>query len=91
MGDASTIADSAVELGKMAAATGSPVALLGWWLRSKFANIEKAGEKRMQLHEKQDERRHRENLVRFAKINMKLDIDDATEMNGSHRDGEEGG
>ena len=89
MSDASTIADGAVEIGKLLSATGGPVAVLGWWLRSKFANIEKAGEKRMMTHEKQDERRHRQNLVRFAKINTKLGIEDANETNGDGNHGDE--
>ena len=64
----------------------SAVAVLGWWLKTQFANVQRSSEKRMQVHEKQDERRHRENLVRFAKINTKLDIDDANETNGNHDD-----
>jgi hypothetical protein len=75
--------DEIVELVKLAGGP-SAVLALGWWLKTQFTNVHRAGEKRMKLHEKQDERRHRQNLVRFAKINMKLGIEDAQETNGDH-------
>lgn len=62
----------------------SAVAALGWWLRGKFGDIREAGALSMRNHELQDERRHRQNLVRFAKLNTKLGIPDADESNGSH-------
>ena len=71
--------DSAIEFIKTVGGP-SAVAALGWWLKTKFTDIKDAAEERMQSHEHQDERRHRQNLVRFAKLNMKLGIDD--EMNG---------
>ncbi len=60
----------------------SAVIALGWWLKGQFVSIQNAGELRMQRHEHQDERRHRDNLVRFAKINMKLGIEDESGGNG---------
>lgn len=62
----------------------SAVATLGWWLRGKFSNIEESSKEQLATHEHQDERRHRQNLVRFARINMKLGISDANESNGDH-------
>lgn len=62
----------------------SAVAGLGWWLRGKFSSIEESSKEQLATHEVQDERRHRQNLVRFAKINMKLGIDDHGEFNGDH-------
>lgn len=77
--------DEIVELIKVA---GGPtaVAFLGWWLRGKFSDIVESGKAQLVLHERQDERRHRQNLVRFAKINMKLGIDDPDESNGDDGD-----
>lgn len=73
--------DDLAEIAKLA---GGPMAVvaLGWWLRSKFADIVETGKEQLATHEAQDERRHRQNLVRFAKINMKLGIEDAHEANG---------
>jgi hypothetical protein len=62
----------------------SAVATLGWWLRGKFSSIEESSKAQLATHEHQDERRHRQNLVRFARINMKLGIGDANESNGDH-------
>jgi hypothetical protein len=78
--------ESMIELIKFA---GGPtaVAVLGWWLRGQFVFIADESKKRMASHEKQDDRRHQENLVRFAKINMKLGIDDENE-NSNGRYGE---
>lgn len=73
--------DELVEIIKIAGGP-SAVAFLGWWLRGQFTAVQKAGETRMASHEHQDERRHRQNLVRFAKLNMKLGIDDPEEANG---------
>ncbi|WP_409188465.1 hypothetical protein [Bradyrhizobium sp. RDM4] len=76
-----------VEIIKLA---GGPTAVigLGWWLRGKFMEIANTSAEQLDSHERQDERRHRQNLVRFAKINMKLGIADAGESNGDH-DGED--
>lgn len=75
--------DDLVEIIKVAGGPSAVVAL-GWWLRGKFADIADTGRAQLADHEKQDERRHRQNLVRFAKLNMKLGIDDAEETNGDH-------
>lgn len=79
----SATVDGAIELAK---ALGAPsaVAGLGWWLRGKFTEVKESAEARMSLHEKQDQRRHTQNLVRFSKINQKLDIPDLNEGNGDH-------
>ena len=45
----------------------SAVAGLGYWLRGKFSNIEESSRNQLATHEHQDERRHRQNLVRFAR------------------------
>lgn len=64
-----------IELAKVLGTPGA-VALLGWWLRSQFSNVATASKEFLDAHEEQDERRHRQNLVRFARINMKLGIAD---------------
>jgi len=64
-----------LELAKVFGAPGA-IALLGWWLKSQFSNIQDVTKAWLASHEKQDERRHRQNLVRFAKINGKLGIAD---------------
>jgi len=76
-------ADDLLELIKIA---GGPAAVagLGWWLRGKFSDIVDSGKEQLMTHERDDERRHRQNLVRFAKINMKLGIEDFDEVNGQH-------
>jgi hypothetical protein len=61
----------------------SAVATLGWWLRGKFSDIQETSKAQLATHEHQDERRHRQNLVRFAKINQKLNIPDPGETNGN--------
>jgi hypothetical protein len=66
----------------------SAVAGLGYWLRGKFSDITASSKAQLASHELDDERRHRQNLVRFAKINMKLGIEDATEFNGGYREQE---
>jgi hypothetical protein len=78
-------ADDLVEIIKIA---GGPTAVvaLGWWLRGKFSDVVESGRMQLVIHEKQDEKRHRQNLVRFAKINMKLGIDDFDETNGNHEE-----
>jgi hypothetical protein len=74
--------DDLVEFIKLAGGPAAVIAL-GWWLRSKFADIVSMGKEQLLIHERQDERRHRQNLVRFAKINMKLGIDETPdEFNG---------
>lgn len=75
--------DQLIEIFKTIVGPGAIIGL-GYWLRGKFADIKEAGDKRMLDHERQDERRHRQNLVRFAKLNTKLGIDDDEEMNGDH-------
>lgn len=60
----------------------SAVAALGWWMRGKFADAAATNTLMLSKHEREDQRRHGENLVRFAKINMKLGIKDANESNG---------
>lgn len=62
------------------------VATLGWWLRGKFTDIADSSKAQLAVHEKQDERRHRQNLVRFAKLNMKLGIEDQDPVNGDHEE-----
>lgn len=73
--------DGAIELIKLVGGP-SAVAGLGWWLRGKFTDVKESAEQRMTLHERQDQGRHQQNLVRFAKINMKLGIGDIHEANG---------
>lgn len=75
--------DGAIEIAKVIGGP-SAVAGLGWWLRGKFTEVKDAAEERMKLHEVQDQRRHQQNLVRFAKLNMKLGIYDPGESNGEH-------
>lgn len=70
-----------VEVMKLAGGPSAVVAL-GWWLRGKFSEISEKSQLQLDTHENQDERRHRQNLVRFAKINTKLGINDAHELNG---------
>lgn len=62
----------------------SAVAGLGWWLRGKFSEVQTKSSELLKSHEVQDERRHRQNLVRFAKINTKLGIEDSHDGNGSY-------
>lgn len=62
----------------------SAVAGLGWWLRGQFNAISAKTSEQMKVHEQQDERRHRQNLVRFAKINTKLGIEDHDDGNGAY-------
>ena len=78
-----TEANDLVEIIKLAGGPAAVVAL-GWWLRGKFSEISEDSKEQLLTHEQQDERRHRQNLVRFAKINMKLGIEDAAELNGGH-------
>lgn len=77
-----TPAGELLELVKLVGGPGA-VAALGWWLRGKFIAVEDATNAALKAHELQDERRHRQNLVRFAKLNMKLGIEDESESNGS--------
>lgn len=77
--------EQAIEIAKVIIGPGAVIGL-GWWLRGKFADIKDAGEQRMLSHEKQDERRHRQNLVRFAKLMMKVGIEDENEFNGNDHD-----
>jgi hypothetical protein len=64
----------------------SAVAGLGYWLRGKFSDIADSSKAQLATHEKQDERRHRQNLVRFMRINAKLGIEDHDEFNGEHEE-----
>ena len=77
--------DAAIDLIKTVGGPGA-VAALGWWLRTKFSDVKDAGEKRMLSHEHQDERRHRQNLVRFTKIFERMGIEDAIDANGNDDD-----
>lgn len=76
--------DDAVEFIKL---FGGPAAVagLGWWLRGKFSDVVASSQAQLASHEAQDERRHRQNLVRFAKLNMKLGIADSDDINGGPR------
>lgn len=74
-------AEEIVELVKLVGGPSAVIAL-GWWLRGKFFDVATSQTVALESHEKQDERRHRQNLVRFAKINVKLGIGDANETNG---------
>lgn len=56
-------------------AAGS-VIIVGWWLRGQFNAVTNAVREQLSGHEAQDERRHRQNLMRFTKIGMKLGIND---------------
>lgn len=51
------------------------VGLLGWYLRGRLTEILISGERRMVEHEGHDDMRHRQNLVRFAKMGERLGID----------------
>lgn len=77
-----TSGDDLFEFIKLAGGPSAVIAL-GWWLRGQFVHVQRASERRMDSYEEKSERRHRQNLVRFAKINMKLGIADAHEGNGS--------
>ncbi len=74
--------DQVIEVAKVFGTPGA-VAVLGWWLRSQFVNVSKDSKSILEAHEIQDERRHRQNLVRFARINMKLGIADHEADNGN--------
>lgn len=66
--------DDVVKIVGLLAAPAVPVISLGWWLRGQFNSIMRSAELRMQGHERQDERRHRQNLVRFARIGERLGV-----------------
>ncbi len=53
---------------------GAPaaVACLGWWLSGKFRGLERSYTQALALHENEDERRHVDNLERFARIDVRL-------------------
>ncbi len=53
---------------------GAPAAVgcLGWWLSGKFRGLELAYISALAAHERDDERRHVENLGRFSEINVRL-------------------
>lgn len=75
------MADGGGEFGpilEFAKAFGAPgaIAVLGWWLKSQFVSVQAVTREWLEKHEKQDERRHRQNLVRFATLNGKLGIQD---------------
>lgn len=70
------MSDAAVEVLKIVAAPLVSVIGLGWWLRGQFNNVSRSNIEWLQTHEAQDERRHRQNLMRFTKIGMKLGITD---------------
>lgn len=48
------------------------VAGLGWWLRGEFRKVEKAQSNILDVHEEKDQKRHEENLDRFAQIKIAL-------------------
>lgn len=76
--------DDLVELIKI---LGGPAAVagLGWWLRGRFSDVVESSKELLVTHERQDERRHQQNLVRFTRINEKLGIhDDLTRGNGDY-------
>jgi hypothetical protein len=77
--------DELAELLKLVGGPGA-VATLGWWLRGKFNSVETSSRKSLDAHEKQDERRHRQNLVKLTRINTKLGIEDRGEYDGEHEE-----
>ena len=43
------------------------VAGLGWWLSGRFRSVENSQREMLATHEREDQRRHEENLERFKK------------------------
>jgi hypothetical protein len=78
----SSSGEDLIEIFKVVAAP-SAVAVLGWWLRTQFSNIASTGLAHLVKHEREDERRHRDNLVRFTRIETRLGI---PEMDDFHHD-----
>lgn len=81
---ADSLTTSAADVLELVKAVGGPgaVVALGWWLRGRFSDMTLQHKEALAQHEKEDERRHRQNLVRFAKLNTKLGIEDLHEGNG---------
>lgn len=52
-----------------------------WWLRDQLQKVVDTVNRWMDVHESEDQRRHEENIVRFAKIEAKLDV---AIQNGKH-------
>lgn len=48
-------------------------AILGWWLSARFRETEIRLETLLNNHEIRDQQRHEENVIRFTKIETKLD------------------
>lgn len=67
----------------LASAT-TPVAFLGWWLKSQFDKVEKATARALVEHEKIDQERHEENLNRFT--NISISINNLRRPNGYYAD-----
>jgi hypothetical protein len=62
------------EIVKYALQAGGPAAVgaLGWWLSGQFRKIERAQSATLGAHEKEDQKRHEENLLRFGDISAAL-------------------
>ncbi len=45
-----------------------------WWLSNQFKDLRELTINWLQKHEDKDQTRHEDNLIRFAKIETKLDI-----------------
>ena len=48
------------------------VAGLGWWLSGRFRSVENVQRVMLAAHEKEDQRRHEENLERFRLVSVEL-------------------
>jgi hypothetical protein len=62
------------EVMKYAFGAGGPaaVAALAWWLSGQFRKVEHAQAAMLGKHEKEDQKRHEENLGRFETISVAL-------------------
>jgi len=68
------------EIGRIAPLV-TTAAVLGWWLSARFRASEIRLENMLDRHEVRDQQRHEENVVRFTKIEGKLDM---LNGNGKH-------
>ena len=49
-----------------------PIFGLGWWLSGRFRSVEVANAAALAEHDKEDQRRHEENLERFRRTTVSL-------------------
>lgn len=62
-------------------AASTAFAKLVWWLSDQFKTIQENLTKLLDSHEQLDQRRHEDNIIRFTKIETKLDT---VIKNGNH-------